>query len=224
MQLQTEHYRTIVGQLLWISQGTRPDIAFAVGRLAQNQAAPKPADWTNAKRVMRYLKGTKQLKLTYNSGGGTNLEMFADAAYGDNADGRSTGGHLARIGNNVYAWRSKKQPTVAISTTEAEYQELASATAEAVYQRALLNQLGFEQKDATVVHEDNQGTIALAHNPVHHTRAKHINVKWHFVREKIMSKEVEVKYIPTGDQLADIMTKALAGPAHEQQTAKLGIK
>jgi hypothetical protein len=116
------------------------------------------------------------------------------------------------VGGCVVSWRSKLEPTVALSTAEAEYMAACAATQEAIHLRQLLADLGFEQKGATILWEDNQACKAMAENPVLHKRSKHINIKFHFVRERVEAEEIEVKYIATEKQLADIMTKALPKP------------
>ena len=112
----------------------------------------------------------------------------------------------------VVSWGSKLQPTVALSSAEAEYMAACAAVQEAIHLRLLMRDLGFEQKGATVIYEDNQGCIALSENPMFHKRTKHIDIRYHFIRERVASGEVVLKYVATEHQLADLLTKALPKP------------
>lgn len=152
------------------------------------------------------------------------LETYADADYaGDLEQRKSTTGYLLKIGNGSVSWCSKRQPVTALSTTEAEYIALSSAAQETIWFRTLLQELGYKQDDATIVNEDNQGTIALANNPVAHSRTKHIDVRNHFIREKLASKELKLKYCQTKNMLADILTKPLPRPLFEKLRKELGV-
>jgi hypothetical protein len=127
------------------------------------------------------------------------------------------------LGGAVYAWSSKKQTTVATSSTEAEYTALAHATRFAIWSRYLLDEMGYAQKDPTVIHEDNQAALALARDPQFHARSKHFDIQNHFIRERIENGTVDPVYCTTDDQLADIFTKPLARPKHEKFTRGLGL-
>lgn len=116
------------------------------------------------------------------------------------------------LDSGLVSWNSKLQPTVALSSAEAEYMAVCAAVQEAIHLRQLLKDLGFKQDQATVIFEDNQGCIALSENPVFHKRTKHIDIKYHFVRERVASGEIELRYVATEHQLADLLTKGLAGP------------
>ncbi|EWM20187.1 gag-pol polyprotein [Nannochloropsis gaditana] len=190
-------YMKLVGSLLYAALVTRPDIAFA--------------------RVLRYLKGTREvgLKYTGNSTGSFTLVGYADADYaGDKDNRRSTSGYTFTLSHgddiNTIDWKAKQQDVVALSSAESELISACSATQSAVYIRQLLMDLGFKQDEPTVIMEDNQACIAMSNNPIIQKRTKHIDVRYHFVREKVESKEVELVYIPTQHQLADILTKPLS--------------
>jgi hypothetical protein len=176
--------------------------------------------------VFRYLSGTRNLKLTFRA----NQEQavltvgFTDADYASNPDDRkSISGYTFLLGGATYAWSSKKQSTVALSSTEAEYTALAHATRQAIWNRNLLAELGFIQEDPTLLFEDNQSTIAIARDPQYHARSKHFDVQNHFVREKMESGVVELVYCPTDEMVADIFTKALPQPKHEKFVRELGL-
>ena len=127
------------------------------------------------------------------------------------------------MGRVCISWKSKKQATVAKSTTEAEYIALSAAVSEGIWLRRVLSELGFSQKRATCIFEDNRGAICLAKNSKHHDRTKHIDVSHHFIREKFQSGEIDLKPIETANQIAYIFTKSLAYPSFSQLRAKLGV-
>ncbi|KAJ3557795.1 hypothetical protein NP233_g11654 [Leucocoprinus birnbaumii] len=201
------HYLSLVGSLLFATQ-TRPDIQFGVGLVAQFSGNPGIAHLATAKRILRYLKGTANFRL---------------------ALGRRKEGELDLVGWSDSNWaqdldtRKSKQSVVATSTVEAEYVASANATREAVWLRTLLKELDFPQTDATIIHADNQGCIALAGNPVSHSRAKHIDIRHHFIRERIENKEIKLEYISTKNMLADIFTKALPRESFIKFRERLGV-
>ena len=129
---------------------------------------------------------------------------------------KSTTGHVFQLGNATTSWKLKRQTVVALSSTEAEYVALCSVAQETVWLRHLLASIRFKQKDATVVHEDNQGTIALTKNPKNHSRTKHIDIKYHFVREAVEKKDVRLVCCPTEKMVADILTKVLLKPMFDE--------
>ena len=120
-------------------------------------------------------------------------------------------------------WQSKRQPTVALSSTEAEYMAGCQAAKEAVWLRALLKDLGYQQQDATVLYGDNQGCLALARNPTLHARTKHIEMRHHFIRERIESCKIKQVYCPTEDMVADVLTKAITREKHEAFSSAMGL-
>lgn len=198
--------------MLYAARVTRPDIAYAVQALSRHLQSCGPKHWEAAKRVLRYLKGTRELGLKFSASGNINpvLVGYSDADWGgDPTTWRSTTAYLFQLAGGAISWASKLQNTVALSTAEAEYMALCSAVQEAVYLRRLLADLGFEQQEGTIIHEDNQSCIAMAENPVFHARSKHIAMRYHFTREKVASGEVRIKYLATQHQLADLLTKAL---------------
>ena len=153
------------------------------------------------------------------------LHGFADANWAGCIDSRkSTSGEFFQIGNCAVSWRSKKQSVVALSSCEAEYVSLCSATQEAVWLRRLLKSIGFEQKQPTTICEDNQGAICLSKNSKDHGRTKHVDVKYHYTRESIDKNITKVEYCPTRKMLADTLTKGLPKPAFEKFRAEMGIQ
>jgi hypothetical protein len=204
-------YRSLVGALHYLTF-TRPDLSFAVHQVCQYMASPTFVHLMAAKRILRYLKGTLHLGLSFKPGPLT-LSAFTDADWaGDPDDRRSTSGLLVYLGPNPITWSAKKQLTVSRSSTESEYRALALASAELCWLRTLLKDLGVFISAAPILWCDNIFALAIASNPVFHARTKHIEVDFHFVRERVLRKDLAVKFVSTLDQLADIFTKSL--PTH----------
>src|SRR5258708_36996647 len=178
--MATRPYRELVGALAWLALGTRPDIAFAASSLARFGHNPGRVHWEAAKRVLRYLKGTRGWRLIL-GGSPPQIAAYTDADWGSNRDDRrSIGAYIVRIGCGAVSWKSKKQTCVALSSTEAEYMALCRASKESVWMVDFLNNLGVSLQGPMVVNADNQGGIALAKNPVFHDCSKHIDIQYHF--------------------------------------------
>ena len=207
-----KRYRSLVGSLLFIGKQTRPDILNIVNQLSRFLDKPDESHWKAAKRVLRYLKGTTDLRLTFLKNSSCDIVGDSDADWsGDLNDRKSTTGYYFKFEGNggAISWGVKKQATVALSTAEAEYQAMAAAAQEAIYLRALLKDFGFPMEKATDIGEDNQSCIKMCHNPVMHKRSKHIDTKLHFIRERVENKEIKIHYVPTEEMTADILTKSL---------------
>ena len=208
-------YRELVGALMYVATCTRPDIMHAVGEVAKYCEKHGKQHWIAAKRVLKYLKTTADYSVVFNGKSKGELEGFADASWASDVDSRrSTTGYVFFLNGSVVSWKSKRQPTVATSSTEAEYMALYSATQEAVWLRLLLSDIGCANGSATTIYEDNQGCIALAKNPVFHSRTKHIDIKFHFLREKVEEGVIALEYKPTDKMIADGLTKALGRIKH----------
>ena len=152
------------------------------------------------------------------------LVGYSDADWaGDLETRRSTTGYLFQLGGGAISWNSKRQSSVALSTTEAEYMALSAATQEAIWLRMLLEDLHIPQEQATVILEDNQACIAVVKNPTCHSRMKHIDIRLHFTRERVVSKEVELQYCESGQMVADILTKAIPRPKFEELRELMGL-
>ncbi len=219
-------YQSVIGSLMYATICTHPDIAYAVQLLSQFSNNPGPEHWSAVKQVFRYLSGTKNLKLTFRANEEHKVLSvgYTDVDYASNPDDqRSISGYAYLLGGAVFAWSSKKQSTVALSSTEAEYTALAHATCQAIWNRNFLAELGHSQEDPTLVFEDNQSTIAIARDPQYHTRSKHFDVQNHFVCKKIESGVIELLYCPTDEMVANIFTKALPRPKHEKFVRELGL-
>lgn len=218
-------YAKAIGCLMYAMMGTRPDIAYAVSYLSRYMKNPTTAHLNAVRRVLRYLKGTLDLKLTY-QGNLHNLTGWTDSDWaGCTQSRRSTAGYIFNIGSGAISWSSKRQSTVALSSCEAEYMGQTQATKEAIWLRRLLGELNAvnDQMTATVIYGDNQGALALARNPQFHARTKHIEVHHHFAREKQASGEVDFQYTHTSDQIADGLTKPLPKDKFVSFREALGI-
>jgi hypothetical protein len=172
---------------------TRPDIAFSVNQLCQHMHHPSTLHWTAAKRVLRYLKGTIDYGLWYTKGPLT-LQAFNDSDWAGNPDDRhSTTGIGIVLGSSLISWKAKKQSTVARSSTKAEYRTMALATADLFWLRMLFKDLGIPLFSTPRLWCDNIGALALASNPVYHARTKHIEIDYHFNREKVLNGDISIK-------------------------------
>jgi hypothetical protein len=210
-------FQKLTGQLIYLAVGTRPDITYAVVKISQKMHDPTQQDFANAKRILRYLAGTSKKGLFYPASGKLTLEGYADADWAGDTDRISITGYVFLLNGAAISWTSRKQHTVALSSTESEYYALCLAAQEAIYLKALFNDFKLVAKTETVViHQDNQGSMAIANNPISTRRSKHIDIKYHFIREKVETKEIKLIYTPTAQMIADCLTKAV-GPINLQR-------
>ena len=185
---------------------------------------PSEMHLQTTKRILRYLRGTADFSIVYRKGNEGHLKAFADSGYAGDADDRkSTSGYVFMIGTGVVSWSSKKQPVVTLSTTEAEFIAAASCACQGVWLRRILEKLGHDQSLSTVIYCDNSSAIKLSRNPVLHGRSKHIDVRFHFLRELTRDGVVELVHCSTQEQVANIMTKPLELEAFLKLRDKLGI-
>lgn len=200
-------YREAVGALLFLASVSRPDIAFAVNIVSRYINNPNQSHVNAVKRIIRYLIKTKNVCIKYT--GFTELIGFSDADYGSDLDSRrSNTGYVFMMNNGPVTWCSRKQNTVALSTTESEYMAAAEAAKELLWLQQLLVDIGEAQQSISLC-IDNQSAIKLIHNPVFHRRSKHIDIRYNFIREKVESKSISIVYVSSANQLADFLTKAL---------------
>jgi histone deacetylase 1/2 len=217
-------YRSIVGALQYLTL-TRPDLAFSVNKVCQFLHAPTSTHWTAVKRILRYVKFTTEVGLTISRRNSFRISAFSDADWaGSIDDRRSTGGFAVFFGSSLISWSARKQNTVARSSTEAEYKAMANATAEIIWLESLLAELGVRLRVAPRLWCDNLGATYLFANPVFHARAKHIEIDFHFVRERVARKQLEIRFIPSKDQLADGFTKALPTYKFEEFKSNLNLR
>ena len=218
-------YREITGSLLHLVNCTRPDIAFATGILCQKNHDPHNQDMKNAKHLLRYLKKTQDLGICYERTQAP-MTVWVDADHANEYDERkSVTGFVVTLAGGPISWRSRKQRTTTLSTNEAEYVALCEATREIVYLRKLLQELGFTCfiDKPTVVHADNQGTIALANGTYCSERSKYVDTQKHFVLEQIQKSSIQLKYTSSRNNLADVFTKILSADRTNELSTRIGL-
>lgn len=189
--------------------GTRPDIAYTVGVLSRTLENPSQEDVLKLKRVFRYLAGTVTLGITFHFGIAKELHCYSDSDFGGcSKTGRSTSGVVIMFAGGIISWISQRQSMVATSTTEAEIVAANEATKEIIWVTKLF--ASFIKFDhVPILQVDNSAAVKLSQNPEFHRRTKHIDMKYFFIREKVLEGKLNVQQISTEDQVADIMTKAL---------------
>jgi hypothetical protein len=212
-------YQQLTGSLNHLAITSRPDIAFAVSKLCQFNSNPTATHLKAARRVLRYAFHTRNysLKYSYRGDGSSKLELngFADADYGSNLiDRKSTTGYVFVFCGGPISWQSRKQPTVALSTMEAEYMALSDGIRELLSRMYYITELGISLIQPTITFTDNQAAIALADGEGDYRRAKHIDIRYHFIRDHLLRGTVEINYIPSEKQPADFLTKALPSSKH----------
>lgn len=220
-------YPQIVGSILYASTISRPDLSQPASVLSRFISKWNDTHYQAAKHLLRYIRGTTDLCLVFDGNCGKRIiQGYADADWGGDLDTRrSTTGYIFKVYGGTIAWKSRRQPTVALSTTEAEYMASADAARQATWLRLLLDdlQIGLTTNEPISILNDNNGCIALSKNPVHHERSKHIAMRHHFLREKVEDHSVKLDFIPSADNLADMFTKALPQPAFEHLKKQIGI-
>jgi histone deacetylase 1/2 len=203
------NYRSMVGALQYLTL-TRPDISFAVNKVCQFLHAPTTVHWAVVKRILRYLKHSTSIGLKISRSPSLLVSAFSGADWvGCLDDRRSTGEFVVFLGTNLVSWSARKQATMSRSSSEAEYKAMANATTEVMRIQTLLMELGVRAPRAAKIWCDNIGAKYLSANPVFHARTKHIEVDYHFVRERVARKLLNIEYVSTKDQVADGFTKPL---------------
>lgn len=216
-------YRSLAGALQYLTV-TRPDLSFAVNRLCQFMHSPTVGHWSMLKRVLRYVQDTLHYDLRIVKSDSTTLHAFSDSDWaGCPIDQKSTSGFAVFLGANLVSWACRKQRTVARSSTEAEYKGLADVADEVTWVVSLLRELGLPPDTPPRLWCDNLGATYLCSNPVFHARTKHVEIDYHFVRDKVASGEFQVHFISTKDQLADVFTKPLSAPRFSFLRDKLNV-
>lgn len=214
---ETREYQRLIGCLEYAACATRPDITYAVHTMAQYSSNPAPAHFTAAKRILRYLKGTETFCLIFKGAAESSFTLrgYSDADWaGSISDRKSVGGYCFYLNNSLISHMSKKQSTVALSTAEAETHAATQATKEAIWLRNILSELGYEQSQSTIIYCDNQAAIALSRNPEYHSRSKHVDIQYHFLRSHVESQTVDLRFIASEDMAADGLTKPLTRYKH----------
>lgn len=230
--LENLPYRSGVGSLMYLSQCSRPDIAYAVGVLSQHLDKPSRIHWNSFLHVLRYLQGTTNLFIEYtadNEGLAANQSWnnpsgYSDADWAGNRNNRrSTTGYLFKFLGGAVSWKSRLQQTVALSSTEAEYRATTEAGQEVTWLRNLLTSLGFTIVQPTKLHCDNLGSIQLTSKTFFHARTKHIEIQYHWIRELVKRGTVELEHCPSEMMMADILTKPLGKAPFQHLRRIIGL-
>ena len=215
--MKDKPYCEALGSCMWAQVGMRPDIAFAVSVLSRFQSNPGPAHWKAMLHLLAYLKGSINYRITYSRGGDLSPIGFVDADYAGDIDTcRSTSGYVFTMAGGPVSWSSKRQATVALSTTEAEYMSLMHAAQQVLWMYSFMSEVGLTRKFPAILHGDNASSIALTLNTKGHTRAKHIDIRHHYIRERVSNGKIKIVHVPSEDNLADILTKALQRVSHQK--------
>jgi hypothetical protein len=202
-------YQKLIGQLLYVAVNSRPDISASVSILSQKISCPTKTDLNELKRVVRYLKGTSNMKLCI-SGKEDGLHGFSDANWAESRnDRKSNSGYLFKYNGGTVSWACRKQQSVALSTCEAEFYALAETCKEFLWLKNLLKDFGYEQLEPYVIEVDNQSCIKIVEGQKFSNRTKHIDTRFHFVKELQDKNVVKLKYCPTENNVADLLTKPL---------------
>jgi len=223
---RSNSFARLLGELQFIANATRPDIAYTVNRLASYTTNPSLQHVGALKCILRYLKGTKDQGIVYKA---LPLEPnffygYADASYGNADDCRSISGYVFLARNGAITWSLRKQVSIALLSTEAEYIALAEAAQEACWLKSLYSELGLLQEDVPMlICGDNNGLIAMARNPQFHKCSKHIAICWHWVHDLVQEGKVFIDNCRDPEQTADILTKALLRPKHQKHTREMGL-
>ena len=216
-------FKRLVGSLMYLT-ATRPDILYAVSLISRFMEAPKASHWQVGKRILRYIAGTAEYGILYSSNSEFKLIGFADSDFAGSQDDRnSTSGYVFNLGSGAIAWSSKKQQIVTLSSAEAEYVAATSAACQSVWMRRILSDLQHAQNQPTEIFCDNKSAIALSKNHVFHKRSKHIDTRFHFIRELVNGKQICLEFCKSNEQLADVFTKPLAKDVFEFHRQNLGV-
>ena len=224
-KLTTAPYREAVGCLMYLAVATRPDIAFAVSHVSQYLEKPEERHWSMVKRILKYVKGSTPLGIQYEVAQDIGeLEGYSDADYAsDSTTRRSVSGILFKYSGGAISWASRKQQSVSLSTTEAEYVAASEAARNAIWLNRMFSELAPLKKVPRLL-VDNASAIRLAKNPEFHKRSKHIDIRYHFVRERVQEGELVVEYVRSKDQAADILTKPIPRVQFEELRSLVGMK
>nr|GEX58051.1 ribonuclease H-like domain, reverse transcriptase, RNA-dependent DNA polymerase [Tanacetum cinerariifolium] len=209
--VNSTEYRSLIGCLRYLLH-TRPDLSYSysVGLLSRFMQERREQHMKAIRQVLRYIKGTKDYRITYMHNEGNKIHGFSDSSYGVNTqEGKGTTGIIFYYGESPISWSTQKQATVAISSYESEFIAATAAATQALWLKRLLSKLTHSQEDKVTIKVDNKSAIALMKNPVFHGRSKHIDTKYHFIREYVKREDIQVKFVSGEYQRADILTKVL---------------
>ncbi|CAG4980331.1 unnamed protein product [Colias eurytheme] len=218
-------YREAVGSLMHLAIVSRPDIMFGVSLVSRYLDCYDDTHWVVVKKILKYLKETKEYGINYSSTDNNIVEGYSDSDYATDTDSRrSTSGYVFIKNGAAVTWSSQRQQSIALSTTEAEFMAACSATKEALWIKRLLCDISAYNQDSICLNVDNQSAISVIKNVDFHKRCKHIDVKYKFVKEKFQENEIDLSYICTNEQCADIFTKPLPRVRFQYLRDKMGVK
>jgi len=220
-----EEYRKLIGMLLYLVTNTRPDIAASIAILSKRVENPRTIDMTEVKRVIRYLKGTRNLRLELNNERKLqDLIAYSDANWAeDTLDRKSTSGHFCSLNGGTISWFSRKQKLIALSSCEAEYIALAETCKEVTWIKQVIKEFNIEISPMTTVYTDSQSAIALVENEKQAGRTKHMDIRYHYVKEESKRGNIKLVYVNTEANIADMMTKPLGGTKTEEVRRLAGL-
>lgn len=223
--VHSTEYKSLVGGLRYLVH-TRPDIAFSVGVVSRYMERPTTLHFSAVKRILRYIKGTTEYGLIYSKNSGNNeLTGYSDSDLAGHIDDRrSTGGVVFYLNESVITWVSQKQKCVALSSCEAEFMAATAAACQGIWLKNLLTEITGDDPGPVILYVDNKSAIDLARNPVFHGRSKHIDIRYHFIRECVERGQIKVEYVKTDEQRADTLTKALPIVKFERMRKLLGVR
>jgi hypothetical protein len=226
-EVDTKSYQHALSSLMYPMLGTRPNLGYAIAALGRHTANPGPDHQRALEHIFQYLQGISDQQLVFKQGtpGGPTLFGYADTDWASDVNDRKlTSSYMFKLAGAAVSWSSKKQTSVALSSTEAEYISGAHAAKEAVWLRQLLSELGLNTSSPTVLHVDNQSAIAIAKNPEFHDHTKHIDIHYHFLRQVVKDRTVELQYTLTRDQVADALTKGLPPASFNKFRDAMGVR
>ena len=231
----TSEYQQQIGSIMYAMTKTRPDLAYPISLLARFMSNPAPQHFLALDKLWKYLGNTVNLGLVYKSGSEMSIHGYVDADWGGSSNRRSTTGYLFNIGSTTLystaststalSWNSKLQKTTALSSCEAEYMALKEAFKELIYIQQVCRELApLGNITAESIYTDSQSAISLANNPDYHHKTKHIDIQYHFIREKVLDDIIKLKYLQTDKQLADALTKPVSQSKSLELVNKTGLR
>ena len=222
-KIEITSYQKLIGKLLYLSH-TRPDICFTVNVLSQFMHSPHNSHFQAANRVLRYLKGTTGLGLTYRKVGKIDLILYTDSNFaGSRVDYWSITGYCTFLGGNLVTWRSKKQNLISKSNTKAEFRAMSKGIDEVMWIRNLLDELQIPYLKPINIRCDNKSAISIARDPIYHDRMKHVNIDCFYIQNYLEQGILKTDHVPSEEQCADIFTKGLSTKVMRHLISKLGM-
>lgn len=221
--MDSQQYQRLVGRLIYLSH-TRQDIAYAISIVSRHMHDPRSSHLDAVHRILRYLKSCPGKGMLFPKHGHLKIEGYTDADWAGCLDDRkSTSGYCAFVGGNLVSWRSKKQSVVSRCTAEAEFRAMASGLCELMWLKILLTELQLYRGAPLQLYCDNQATINIVNNPLHHDRTKHVEIDRHFIKEKLDTGMLKINFVKSGDQLADVLTKGVNVVSFMKNCDKMGL-